>query len=197
MSIQQQPEKQSVAYGSEEEANDDDDDEEEESGSNPFGFGGQQFVMIRAGNGQAYRVPISLLRQILGNEDGEEEKDEASDTEQQEEAKAAEESKEAEEAKEESQPAQKDGEDEAIDSDDWDLDDMPALEPKDTEVKEQSEIEVIADEEEDVEEQEDQLIANNGQPEEPNQSPSINFYPQAVPEAINASSSDEDAQMEQ
>ena len=54
---------------------------------------------------------------------------------------------------------------------------MPALEPKDTVVKEESEIEVVADEEEDVEEQEDQSIANNGQPDEPNQSPSINFHP--------------------
>ena len=39
--------------------------------------------MIRAGNGQVYRVPLSLLRQIMQNdEEGEEEKEESKQQEE-------------------------------------------------------------------------------------------------------------------
>jgi len=37
------------------------------------GLFGNQFVMIRAGNGQVYRVPVSLLRQMMAREEEEEE----------------------------------------------------------------------------------------------------------------------------
>jgi len=62
----QEAEAEKVDEGTEEEENDEE-MEEPSSSSN-------QTVMIRGSNGQVYRVPMSLLRRIMGNEESEEEK---------------------------------------------------------------------------------------------------------------------------
>lgn len=64
-----------IEYGEEQ------DEEEEEDDSDPFsilsrGGASSQFVLVRGQGGQAYRVPISLLRRIMADQNNDDEGDE-------------------------------------------------------------------------------------------------------------------------
>mmetsp|Transcript_29101 Transcript_29101/g.38764 ORF Transcript_29101/g.38764 Transcript_29101/m.38764 type:complete len:177 (+) Transcript_29101:1560-2090(+) len=88
------------------------------------GGGSGQFVMIRGGNGQVYRVPAALLRQIMRGEDEEEEESKDAEEEKKDED---EEQKDAEvdEEDEDQDGMDKDAEGEGEnDDDDWDMNDL-------------------------------------------------------------------------
>ena len=84
------------------------------------------------------------------------------------------------------------------DDDDWDMDDVPALEPRGASPPQSKEVEVVADEKAQSEmpgaDDSDALVNVN---EQDNAVSAINFHPQATGyDAINASSEEEDAEVE-
>ena len=115
--IEEQKSKQSKSVGAEY-------GNESEDSDGDGGIFGNQYVMVRGGNGQVYRVPVSLLRQIMNRDEDEEE--------QKQQTPAAEESKQEEEAESDEAEAEDDDEEDSVeapagdedDADDWDLKDL-------------------------------------------------------------------------